>query len=131
MYRISTESIRDIKKFIWHYRKNNKEYGPFTYEDILEKVKAGEIGPEDYVLRFGNRKFVKASEVQGLFDVTVIADSRTEAVRASGEEGSQELNKPTYPEENKHSWAGGPLIAKTIAAAAGLCLLAWILTELF
>lgn len=69
MYKINTDSIGDVKKYVWHYRKGNKEYGPFTYEDIIEKVREGEICPEDYVLKFGNKKFIKASEVQGLFDV--------------------------------------------------------------
>lgn len=66
MYKINCENIGDVKKYIWHYRKGNKEYGPLTYEDIVELVSKGEIGPEDYVLKFGYKKFVKASEIQGL-----------------------------------------------------------------
>lgn len=89
MYKINCENIGDVKKYIWHYRKGNKEYGPLTYEDIVELVSKGEIGPEDYVLKFGYKKFVKAGEIQGLMD----------AAPAGGEkqpdmETAQEPNEP-------------------------------------
>jgi len=32
-------------------------------------VREGVIGPEDYVLKFGNRKFIKVSEMQGLSEI--------------------------------------------------------------
>ncbi|MBP7072958.1 MAG: DUF4339 domain-containing protein, partial [Clostridia bacterium] len=66
MYKINCESMGDVKKYIWYYRKDNSEHGPYTYEDIVEMVREGVIGPEDYVLKFGNRKFIKVSEMQGL-----------------------------------------------------------------
>ncbi|HOS70559.1 MAG TPA: DUF4339 domain-containing protein [Bacillota bacterium] len=69
MYKIDRESMGDVKKYIWYYRKDNNEHGPFTYEDIVEMVRTGVIGPEDYVLKFGNRKFIKVSEVQGLSEI--------------------------------------------------------------
>ncbi len=69
MYKINCESMGDVKKYIWYYRKDNSEHGPYTYEDIVEMVREGVIGPEDYVLKFGNRKFIKVSEMQGLSEI--------------------------------------------------------------
>ena len=69
MYKINCESMGDVKKYIWYYRKDNSEHGPYTYEDIVEMVREGVIRPEDYVLKFGNRKFIKVSEMQGLSEI--------------------------------------------------------------
>ncbi len=143
MYKINTENIGDVKKYLWHYRKDDKEYGPFTYEDIIEKVRNGEIGPEDYVLKFGNKKFVKASEVQGLFDSVVQPEEKKEEQMETTEEQSAVSKEDTKEEtdavfENKtaHTQAKpnqeAPVskIAMVIAAAAGLVLAVWILTRL-
>lgn len=106
MYKISLESIGDVKKYVWHYRKDNKEYGPFTYEDIVELVKKGEIGPDDYLLRFGNRKFFKASEVQGLFDVKAEDEAKheeaaeaAEAAAAAGEQAA--ITREEHKDEHR------------------------------
>lgn len=78
MYKINTESIGDVKKYVYYYRKDGKEYGPFTYEDMLEFVQKGEIGPDEYIFKLGNRKFVKASEMKELFDVTIQPQKKQE-----------------------------------------------------
>lgn len=110
MYKINRESIGDVKKYEWHYRKDDKEYGPFTYEDIVEMIKEGVIGSEDYVLKFGNRKFIKVSEVQGLCEV----QGPSEMQEPSGEEEppeaeltpaiieTHEEKKEEHHEEIKH-----------------------------
>lgn len=87
MYKINTENIGDVKKYVYYYRKGNKECGPFTYEDIVDLVKKGEIGPDDYVLKFGNRKFIKASEMKEIFDVNVQQEqNREEQMENTSEE---------------------------------------------
>lgn len=112
MYKISTESIGDVKKYVFHYRKGNKEYGPFTYEDILDLIQKREIGPDDYVWKFGNRKFIKASEIKGLFDVKshpeVKQEEQTEsyveepdAVKAVKEENQEESKTEIVEEAQK------------------------------
>jgi uncharacterized protein YegJ (DUF2314 family) len=103
MYKISLENIGDVKKYVWHYRKDNKEYGPFTYEDIVEMVKKGEIGPEDYLLKFGNRKFFKASEVQGLFDESAEHEAKPEkaAETAEAPEGPAAIAKEEHKEDHR------------------------------
>lgn len=111
MYKINSESIGDVKKYIWHYRKDNKEYGPFTYEDIVEMVREGVIGPEDYVLKFGNRKFVQVSEVQGLSEVqgfSEVKGSSGEEEPSEEEVSSEEeitpktIEKPEETKEEQH-----------------------------
>lgn len=90
MYKISTESIGDVKKYVFHYKKGDKEYGPYTYEDIADFVKKGEIGPDDYVFRFGNRKFIKASEIEELFDVKAQEEEKTVQQQRSCEGENEE-----------------------------------------
>lgn len=143
MYKISTENIGNVKKYVWHYRKDNKEYGPFTYEDIIEKVRNGEIGPEDYVLKFGNKKFIKASEVQGLFDiinqsedkqeeqVEVSEDQAAVSMEETCEEGNEVFENRAVDMPGKHKQETHvSKLAMIIAGAAGLCLAVWILTLL-
>lgn len=143
MYKISTESIGDVKKYVWHYRKDNKEYGPFTYEDIIEKVRKGEICPEDYVLKFGNKKFVKASEVQGLFDVDVSPDEEPEdrkempeeQIAVSNEETSEEVrtaieDRRKQVQEKRRQEASASKVTMILAGITGLALAAWILSRL-
>lgn len=154
MYKISSESIGDVKKYVWHYRKDNKEYGPFTYEDIVDMVKKGEIGSDDYVLKFGNRKFIKVSEVQGLFEVIKEREEKkeekeenipvSEAQLAENKEEQPEVKKEEIKEEfhvafeNRTNHIQGkrkpePTNNKMIAIIAGIlgiCLAAWLLIRL-
>ena len=143
MYKINTENIGDVKKYVWHYRKGNMEYGPFTYEDIIEKVRNGEIGSEDYVLKFGNKKFIKASEVQGLFGSAVQPEEKKEEQVETAEEqpavGKEDIKEeidPVFESKAVHIQAKtsqevpASKIAMVIAAAAGLVLAVWILTRL-
>lgn len=143
MYKISTESIGDVKKYLWHYRKDNNEYGPFTYEDIIEKVKKGEIGPDDYVLKFGNKKFIKVSEVQGLSDIIVQPEEKNEEqmempeeqIAVSKEDTEKESHvvfedRTTHMQAKHKQEAHGPKIAMIAAGAAGICLAIWVLTRL-
>lgn len=105
MYKINSESIGDVKKYIWHYRKDNKEYGPFTYEDIVEMVRKGVIGPEDYVLKFGNRKFVQVSEVEGLSEVQESFEKEEPSekeVSLEAEITPKTIEKPDETKEEQH-----------------------------
>lgn len=156
MYKISSESIGDVKKYIWHYRKGDKEYGPFTYEDIVELVGKGEIGPEDYVLKFGNKKFVKAQEIQGLMDSAPRSeedqpgDKESPEVRevqeaqgirktepaAVEEEARTELqaafeSSVSHMQKQKKNEPAGRKLAIIAAALLGLALAVWLLTLIF
>jgi hypothetical protein len=104
MYKINTESIGDVKKYVYYYRKESKEYGPFTYEDILGFVQKGEIGPDDYIFKFGNRKFIKASEMKGLFDVKLQPQEKQEEQENSSTheaEASEVITVDDADEERK------------------------------
>lgn len=145
MYKINTESMGNVKKYVWHYKKGDNVYGPFTYEDIIELVKKGEIGPDEYVLKFGNRKFVKASEVQGLFEIIEQrGKEKEEKVKMPEEQAA--LSKEDTEEETKEEFDAafenertdiqasgkqgasfGQKIAVFMAGAAGLCLVVWLL----
>lgn len=144
MYKISLENIGDVKKYVWHYRKDNKEYGPFTYEDIVELVKKGELGPEDYLLKFGNRKFFKASEVQGLFDGIAetaevhkeMAEAPEEQIAAAVEEPKEEVrmvfeNRQIHSQTRRRQEASDSKIIMIAAVLLGLGLAAWALILLF
>ncbi len=118
MYKINCENIGDVKKYIWHYRKGNKEYGPLTYEDMVELVGKGEIGPEDYVLKFGYKKFVKASEIQGLMD-TAPQKVEVQPVKKESPEAPQvqEAQSTLETRETEPAAAGEEVIRKEIQAA--------------
>lgn len=156
MYKISCESIGDVKKYLWHYRKEDKEYGPFTYEDIVELVGKGEIGPEDYVLKFGNKKFVKAQEIQGLMesapkleekqsgekdnqevaDVQEAQETRETEPAAAGEEARTELqaafeSSVSHMQKQQKKESAGRKLAIMAAALLGLALAIWLLTLIF
>jgi hypothetical protein len=149
MYRISTESIGDVKKYVWHYRKDNKEYGPFTYEDIVELVKKGDIGPEDYLLKFGNRKFFKASEVQGLFNGIVQEEVKQEELKQEELKQEEQVvipeekievikedinrvfeNRTEYLHTHHKKTSSGNKVIIIAAGLMGLCLVAWVLIRL-
>jgi hypothetical protein len=143
MYKISTDNIGDVKKYVWHYRKDDKEHGPFTYEDITDMVKKGDIGPEDYVLKFGNRKFVKASEVQGLFDAvpqpvendkaeTTVHQEPPAEIKEEAKEESHIVfeNRSNHVQARYKKESSNNKIIMIIAAVLGLCLAAWVLTRL-
>jgi len=107
VYKINCENIGDVKKYIWHYRKGNKEYGPLTYEDIVELVGKGEIGPEDYVLKFGYKKFVKASEIQGLVaSVPQQVENNTEQKENKEVPDMPEVHQTDEPDEMEPAAAG-------------------------
>ncbi|HYE81626.1 MAG TPA: DUF4339 domain-containing protein [Clostridia bacterium] len=145
MYKINSESIGDVKKYVWHYRKDNKEHGPFTYEDIVEMVKKGEIGPEDYLLKFGNRKFFKASEVQGLFDEIgqpepeqeeqkeEVLEEQTAVIKEEPKEDTHMVfeNRTVYPHTKQSNESSGSRIIMIAAGLLGLCLAIWVLMRLF
>jgi len=144
MYKIDTEGIGDVKKYVWHYRKGSKDYGPFTYEDIIELVKKGEIGPDEYVLKFGNKKFVKVSEVQGLFEIIEQRGKEKkenikmpEEQAVASEENKAEANEEFHSKfENRNAdvqikdrqgASPGQKVAMVMAGAAGLFLTVWLL----
>lgn len=152
MYKINTENIGGVKKYVWHYRKGEKEYGPFTYEDIIGMVREGEIGPDDYVLKFGNRKFVKVSEVQELFDIIKKSEEKNEEeteaseeqleekIKEHSEEKKEEVkeeyhvayeNRMPHVQKKRKNESTGITIAVIIAGAAVLCLAAWLLLKMF
>ncbi len=153
MYRINTESIGDVKKYIWHYRKGDKEYGPFTYEDMVDMVKKGKIGPDDYVLKFGNRKFIKVSDVQGLSEIAWEAEENKEEQVVEPEEQTDEnreehleVKKEKSKEEYRVVFDNGAsyvykrqknksldrtMLIAIACSAVGLCLLAWLFFRLF
>lgn len=144
MYKINCENIGDVKKYIWHYRKGNSEYGPFTYEDIIEMVRKGEIGSDDYVLKFGNKKFVKAREVQGLFDVIpepeeiqkVQMEVHEKEVAEIKEETKEELNvafehSVNYIQGRHKKEPFNRKLAMIVAVLLGLSLAVWLLIRIF
>ncbi|HWQ29451.1 MAG TPA: DUF4339 domain-containing protein [Negativicutes bacterium] len=146
MYKINCEELGGVKKYIWHYRKGKDDFGPFTEEDILELIHEGEIGPDDLVLKFGNRKFMKASEVKGLLEAFTEPEDKmpetaevTEVipVAADGEvlEKREELNVAfensiTHLQDTHQKIAISQKLAFTIAALLGLALAIWLLIRI-
>lgn len=143
MYKINCENIGDVKKYVWHYRKENREYGPFTYSDIIEMVRKGEIGPDDYVLKFGNKKFVRAHEIQGLLDVIPQPEGDLEEQMEIPEEAAAERdmeikeelhvafeNSVTYIQNKHKKESSNQRIPMIIAGLLGLSLVAWLLQRI-
>jgi len=152
MYKINTESIGDVKKYIYHYRKGDREYGPYTYEDILELIKKGEIGPDDYIFKFGNKKFIKASEMDGLFDWSKKEEKNKEKPEEKPAEDEAKVNAETlkkeHKEENKSDFhiafdkmpahvaarrrkkPLGPRIAILAAGIVAVCLVIWVVLRM-
>lgn len=147
MYKINCEELDGIKKYIWHYRKGNDDFGPFTDEDILELIHKGELGPDDLVLKFGNRKFMKASEVKGLYEAfSKPGDKKpeppelpedepvmvnTEAPAKSEELSAAFESSVSHLQDEHKKEAINPKLAFIMAALLGLALAIWLLIRIF
>jgi hypothetical protein len=51
----------------WYCKVLNEELGPILYSDLVEMVRAGTVGEDDYVKREGTANWERASTVVGLF----------------------------------------------------------------
>lgn len=147
MYKINSEELGGVKKYIWHYRKGKDDFGPFTDEDIFELIQKGEIGPDDLVLKFGNRKFMKASEVKGLFEAfqksedkkpepaevtgVIPVTANTEALEKREELNAAFENSVTHLQDTHKKTAISQKLAFMIAALLGLALTIWLLIRIF
>ncbi|MGE5677160.1 MAG: DUF4339 domain-containing protein [Pseudomonadota bacterium] len=147
MYKINCEELGDVKKYIWHYRKGKDDFGPFTDEDILELIRKGEIGPDDLVLKFGNRKFMKASEVKGLFEAfpkpeeekaepPAVPEEKSVQINEETPERREELNavfenSVTHLQDTHKKTAISQRLAFIAAALLGLALAIWLLIRIF
>ncbi len=136
MYKINCEELSGVKKYIWHYRKGKDDFGPFTDEDIHELIRKGEIGPDDLVLKFGLRKFMKASEVKGLFEAFPKPEERKQEAAIVLEEKAEELhaafeNSVSHLQDTHNKEAIGRRLPFAMAALLGLTLAIWLLTRLY
>lgn len=131
MYKINTEGISGAKRYIWHYRKDNREYGPFTYEDIADMVRRGDIGLDDYVFKFGDKKFIKASEVRELADLFQKPEEKPEEEKEEQAETVSAQNEVIHTQEIVHPQvksnkeSSGLNIALIIGGVLLLGLIAW------
>jgi GYF domain 2 len=51
----------------WHYNINGKEYGPVSFETLVEKVKKGVLNPGIAITADNSDEITKAGKVPGLF----------------------------------------------------------------
>ena len=62
------ESSAHVKQ--WYQARNNKDkLGPFTFDELQQRIARGELKPEDMLLRVGNRFWQPTSTVRGLLGV--------------------------------------------------------------
>ncbi|MGE5630523.1 MAG: DUF4339 domain-containing protein [Caulobacteraceae bacterium] len=144
MNNLNEAGSEEVKRYVWHYRKDNQEHGPYTYGDIAELVEKGEIGPEDYIWRFGSRYWVKAGEVEGLFKVKeqpeekpqeIFEEKPEEKPEHAAEKAQEDIRKVfdsmTTTRTVKHKKESAGLKIGMIAAGALLaCLAIWIIFRL-
>ncbi|HEV3262379.1 MAG TPA: DUF4339 domain-containing protein, partial [Gemmataceae bacterium] len=57
----------DASQPAWYIARNKQKLGPYSSSQLKRLVKSGEVGPADMVLREGERQWVAAAVVQGLF----------------------------------------------------------------
>src|SRR5437870_12214592 len=51
----------------WYYARDNKKKGPFSPAQLKELGARGEVRPGDMVLREGDKKWLLAASIKGLF----------------------------------------------------------------
>lgn len=57
----------------WYVGRDQKQSGPYSWEELVEKAKSGEVGKSDLVWSEGLENWIAAEKVEGLF--TFSADS--------------------------------------------------------
>ena len=67
----------------WYYVLGGKEHGPVAAAELKRLVVAGKLGPADVVRREDMAKCLPASQVKGLFAVTVATTSAGEDTAAT------------------------------------------------
>src|SRR5215831_18712621 len=55
------------KPFIWYYTRERKPLGPVTFEQLVERARAGEVAPHELVWQEGTPQWVEARAVDGLY----------------------------------------------------------------
>ena len=51
----------------WYVGQDQEQSGPYSWEDLVEKAKAGEVGKSDLVWSEGLENWIAAEKVEGLF----------------------------------------------------------------
>jgi hypothetical protein len=52
---------------IWYYTRERKPLGPVTFEQLVERARAGEVAPHELVWQEGTAQWVEARWVDGLY----------------------------------------------------------------
>jgi hypothetical protein len=55
------------KPSIWYYTHDRKPVGPVTFEQLVERARAGEVAPHELVWQEGTPQWVEARAVDGLY----------------------------------------------------------------
>jgi predicted Zn finger-like uncharacterized protein len=57
----------------WYLARDKKKLGPFSPAQVRQMAAAGQIGPDDMLLRDGAPKWISASSIKGLFSSNAVA----------------------------------------------------------
>jgi predicted Zn finger-like uncharacterized protein len=82
----------------WYVARDKVKLGPFSSAQLKELAKTGQLWPEDMVLKEGERKWVAASAIKGLF---TMAPKTSPATKAAAPAPAPK--KPNQPEPEPES----------------------------
>ena len=71
----------------WYCKGKKKDYGPFSFQDLVKFIRAGRLTEDHLVKREHSTRWMKARDVVGLFQVAIRPEGR---VYAGPEEARQE-----------------------------------------
>ncbi len=60
-------AMLELSGGVWFYARDRQKYGPFSWEQLRDLAGAGELRPEDMVLKQGAPRWFAAREIDGLF----------------------------------------------------------------
>lgn len=64
----------------WYHLVHGKQYGPFSFKGLRERIHMGVLHPDDEVLRDGAKDWVDASTVPGLFATESVSAAHVDVV---------------------------------------------------
>ena len=64
----------------WYHLVHGKQFGPYSFKGLRERVQMGVLHPDDEVLRDGAKEWVEAATVPGLFAADAQVTVKVETV---------------------------------------------------
>jgi uncharacterized protein YbjQ (UPF0145 family) len=75
----------------WYVIRDQKRWGPYTWQQLIEMVKGGQLGPDDQLWHSQYPNKISANQLQGLSEIFKSRDSTSQEILPSMVTTAQEL----------------------------------------